>query len=452
MKHDSHPSNDLPEAASLPAPRIGSTRDLLPLLPSYALYCLNHLLLSPILSLRGWLRARKRGYNGLIGTRLRGGKAPQRTETLIFSTNLGETRTALLAAEQFLTAGETNFALLVSTQETYALATARPQPFRVDFAPFNNPLSCLLTLYRWRPRRLLFTELTDNSHILMMAAFCGVRTVFYNVHVSEADTQRTQKRVFGGWRYRSVDLFYVQGAIFQERMIRMGVSPERVRVLGPALSIPAFEAEERERVRAKWSALLGLLPETPVFIAGSTYPAEERLLLEAFACVREKLPDSILVLAPRNPNRPEEDNRAMLESGLPFCRRSELEADAPRTPPVVLLDTFGELREIFSVATVAFVGGSLIPDIGGHNLLEALAWGTPITIGPYFDQQRVVVETLEQAGIVVVCPSVARLADCWQTLHRDRERRHQISAAAERAIMQYSDVFQRMYAELKQGL
>ena len=109
---------------------------------------------------------------------------------------------------------------------------------------------------------------------------------------------------------------------------------------------------------------------------------EEALFLEAFQRVRETIADARLILAPRHPERFHEVAELLRRSPLAFRRQSELAGPTAATPPaILLLDTIGELRSVYSLASVAVIGGSFLP-FGGHNLLEPAAWGKAIVFGP----------------------------------------------------------------------
>ena len=150
-------------------------------------------------------------------------------------------------------------------------------------------------------------------------------------------------------------------------------------------------------------------PESPVLVAGSTSPGEEEMVLSAVAGLDEKARrDLLVILAPRHRERFEEVARMLAACGIPFVRRSELASiDAsslfrgalPRgpAPRVVLLDTVGELAGVYALATVAFVGGSLVPR-GGQNLIEPAAHGVPVVFGPHTENFSSMADALIAAG------------------------------------------------------
>jgi 3-deoxy-D-manno-octulosonic-acid transferase len=134
-----------------------------------------------------------------------------------------------------------------------------------------------------------------------------------------------------------------------------------------------------------------------IIVAGSTHPGEEELVLEAFIRLKAVEPDVRLVLAPRHPERFAEAESIVKKSGLGYSKRSS--GGAP-VADVLILDTMGELMNVYSLGDVALVGGSLVPGIGGHNLLEPAYFARPVLYGPYLTTYLGMAEMLEAGGEV----------------------------------------------------
>jgi 3-deoxy-D-manno-octulosonic-acid transferase len=139
---------------------------------------------------------------------------------------------------------------------------------------------------------------------------------------------------------------------------------------------------------------LRLSPSDPLIVAGSTHAGEEEILVAAFKVLKEEFRGLKLIIAPRHPERFDEVEALLTQSGLSFTRRS---TGGERKPDVLLLDTMGELTSVYGLSTVAFVGGTLV-DIGGHNLLEPAFFGKPVVYGPYLRSYLYMAEMLEEAG------------------------------------------------------
>src|SRR4030095_14579992 len=161
-----------------------------------------------------------------------------------------------------------------------------------------------------------------------------------------------------------------------ERFRAIGIPPAAVHVTGNItldLEIPEG-ARRAAHLRAE-------LPHRPVWIAGSTHEREEDIVLDAHERVRAARNDALLVLVPRHPNRFDAVKSWLRSRNVRFVSRSTHEAVTADTS-VLLVDTLGELLCFYAAATVAFVGGSLVP-VGGHNLLEPAALNRPIIVGPH---------------------------------------------------------------------
>lgn len=161
-----------------------------------------------------------------------------------------------------------------------------------------------------------------------------------------------------------------------DRFLSLGANPARTHTIGNI----KFDLEDGVEGEAALGVVRPQGDPRPVWIAASTHEGEEEQVLEAARRILRAEPASLLVLAPRHPERFEGVAQLIARSGLACLRRSERKTCSPDTQ-VFLLDSLGELTKFFSAADVAFVGGSLVP-IGGHNLLEPAAAAIPVLTGP----------------------------------------------------------------------
>ena len=227
----------------------------------------------------------------------------------------------------------------------------------------------------------------------------GVRIVMVNGRISP--------RSFG--RYHATRFFWkdilaaldAAGVISQtdaQRLAALGMPSSRIHVLGNAKydSLAARVSPELEREIA---GRLGIEPGEGVLVAGSTHDGEETVILEVYRQLIELRPDFKLILIPRHIERGEAVHEIIRQAGFSDCiRMSEIRAGRNRREErVVLVDVIGELFKVYSLATVVFCGGSLVPK-GGQNLLEAAAWGKVVFHGPFMDDFRDERALLEEAG------------------------------------------------------
>jgi len=175
-------------------------------------------------------------------------------------------------------------------------------------------------------------------------------------------------------------------------------------------------------------------PARPVFLAASTLKGEEKAVLAAFAAVRRIHPAALLIIAPRKPERFDEAEALAGAEGHRVIRRTDLAIDAEPRADVVVLDTIGELARLFQVATVVFVGGSLV-DHGGHNILEPAVHGKPIVFGPYMQNFAEISQRFLASQAAVQVGSEAELIDVVVRLAGDPVERARLGAAA-RALVE----------------
>jgi len=170
-------------------------------------------------------------------------------------------------------------------------------------------------------------------------------------------------------------------------------------------TFPPVTLEERETMTQS----LGIRGGEILLIAGSTHEGEEEILISLFKELRIKAPNLFLILAPRHLNRLEEVEKILKKEALPWMRKTSLLPDGGRSnqdrkngPPIILLDTMGELMRLYSLGTLVFVGGSLVP-VGGHNPLEPLEFRKCVLFGPYmFNFSEISKRLIEDGGAIQV--------------------------------------------------
>ena len=222
------------------------------------------------------------------------------------------------------------------------------------------------------------------------------------------------------------------------RIVDMGADPEKVVVTGSlkfdSLDLPGAGAAGRPRPQPR-AALLPHQPNRPVIIAASTLKGEEEPVFEAFQRIRARVPETLLIIAPRKPERFAEVEQLARRGGWNVARRSELPVDAEPRHDVIVLDTFGELAQLYQVATAVFVGGSLV-DAGGHNILEPAVFGKPIVFGPYMQNFAEIARAfLENDAARSRCDRRASSSTRCSACSNDPVRRARLGAAA-RALVE----------------
>lgn len=225
----------------------------------------------------------------------------------------------------------------------------------------------------------------------------AVSTLLLNARLSEKSiSSYLRYRFFFGALLRK---FNIIGAISEEdreRFIEVGADPEDVVVTGNIkhdFSLP----EDRSGVTQKWTGMLDIKSETDVIVCGSTHAPEEELLLPVFTMMTSETAEQLWLIAPRHLDRLSVVSDMLAEANVSYDVLSDLKEGGRRTASLVIVDTFGDLDELFSVATFVFIGGTLT-EYGGHNVLEAAKWEKVVFFGPHTSDFKDAAALLEKNG------------------------------------------------------
>ena len=299
------------------------------------------------------------------------------------------------------------------------------------YFPLDLPGPVRRALDTVRPRFFIGMETELWPNFLRALARRGVPAMIANGRISDRSFRRYHRvRFLTARMLRDIAVFAMQSQEDARRIIALGAPPDRVVVTGNLKTdlTPAEAGGE-----AVWQQLLGLATNEPVWIAGSTHRGEETVVLDAYTRLRRRYPDLVLLLAPRHPERVPEVERLAADRQLATVRRSELPASREGAP-VIVLDTVGELAKIYSVASVVFVGGSLVPT-GGHNMLEPALLRKPVLYGPHTTNFRESAELLLAAGGAVLVDEPERLEPRVAELLADPVRRSRMGEAGLHAVI-----------------
>jgi 3-deoxy-D-manno-octulosonic-acid transferase len=201
------------------------------------------------------------------------------------------------------------------------------------------------------------------------------------------------------WFFRTVLSTFSRLCLISEtdrdRFLGAGVAKENIEVTGN-IKFDRYLPDNVAELQDAYRRVLNVSQIEEVFIAGSTHEDEEEQLLTVFRKIAEGS-ELVWLLAPRHLNRLDSIRRMFTGNGCHIDLFSELQAGKKRHHQIVLIDTFGDLSKLYSIATYVFCGGSLV-DRRGHNVLEPALWGKPVFYGPSMDDFRDGVELLEEAG------------------------------------------------------
>lgn len=378
------------------------------------LYSLLLYLATPLLLLRLlWLARRNPAWKRRWGERF-GRVGPVETDRALIwlhAASVGE----VLAAQPLIRALEQDPGVVLLITTTTPTGSERVSALLGErvyhtYAPIDLPGAVSRFLSRVQPRMLLMmeTELWPN-----LVAACHRREIpalLINGRLSERSA-RGYGRFSALTRpmLRQLAEAGIQNRADAERFQDLGLRPETTHITGNIkfdLTLDESVRRHAQVLRRQWR------PETgrPVWIAASTHRGEDEVILDAFARVRAQMATNpLLVLVPRHPERFEPVANLCGERGFRVARRSEDSAIGADVS-VLVGDVMGELLAMYGASDLAFVGGSLIPN-GGHNLVEAAAWGLPLLSGPSQFNFAEVSKLLSDAGALKTVGDAEELAE-----------------------------------------
>jgi 3-deoxy-D-manno-octulosonic-acid transferase len=310
-----------------------------------------------------------------------------------------------------------------------------PDVDAVFYFPFDWVFTTRRTLNVVKPRLFIMIETEIWPNLLRECRRRGIKTVMVNGRISYRSYPRYRMvRPFIRRVLADIDSFCVQGEETARRLADLGADPARITVTG-SLKFDSLEASPTPgRGRERVLRFFRTSPGRPVIVAGSTLKGEEEPVIRAFNRVRTTGVNALLIIAARHPERFAEVERLCRHEGLVTVRRSELPVDAEPRADAVVLDTIGELAQLYQIATVVFVGGSLVP-AGGHNILEPALYGKPIVFGPHMQNFGEIAETFLANGAAIQVRSEGELEATMVSLVGDPVRRARVGAAA-RALVE----------------
>jgi 3-deoxy-D-manno-octulosonic-acid transferase len=279
-----------------------------------------------------------------------------------------------------------------TTRTGQALARERFGAGRVFYCPLDLPWAVRAYLKALRPQLLILAETEFWPNLLNGCFRRQIPVAVVNARISDRSWPRYQmlRRL---WRpiLGRISRVLAQTESHAARLRALGCRPEVVTVAGNLkFDVRATEEAEATRLLKAWA------PPPRFLVAGSTLEGEEAALIAASGSLAGADPSLVIVLAPRHPERFAAVAALLEASRVPWIRRSAWKLQPPGNLHgirVVLLDTIGELASVYSIASVALVGGSLVP-AGGHNPLEPAQFGVPIVMGPHYANFRAITEDL----------------------------------------------------------
>ena len=417
------------------------------LIYSALFYCLI-----PLIMLRLLLRSRiAPAYRARMAERLGFFKADTSVDTRpaiwVHAVSVGETLAAAPLIENLLESYPDHRMVVTTTTPTGServKALFGDRVFHV-YSPWDTPGAVKRFLRKTRPRLLLIMETELWPNMLHCTQAAGCRIVLANARLSQrsADGYARFDRLTRGM-LACLDVVACQARADGDRFLALGLEPSALNITGSI----KFDLQLDGDLRAKAAQLRDAwgTDKRGVIVAASTHPGEDEQILKAFTQVRQSHDNCLLVIVPRHPERFDTVYELCVAAGWNIQRRSSGRAPDPGDD-ILLGDTMGELLLLLGGATVAVIGGSLV-NHGGHNVLEASAWGVPVVTGPYMFNFSDISDLLAAAGAMTRLADPGELGDCLAELLANPQRRREMGEAGQRVVADNRGAKKRLLALL----
>lgn len=271
------------------------------------------------------------------------------------------------------------------------------------YLPYDLPCAIRRFLQRIQPKLVIIMETELWPNFISQCHKYAIPLIIANARLSERSANRYSKL---GTSIKhllaKISMVAVQNKQDGERFLSLGLPSDHLTVTGSIKFDINLTTEQQQKIaelKQKWQL------NRPVFIAASTHDGEDEIILKAFKQLLLYNPDLLLILVPRHPERFKIIEKLIKNSQFNYITRSLNQIPTVQTQ-VVLGDTMGELLELYSMADIAFVGGSLV-DHGGHNPLEPALHHIPVISGKYFFNFKLICEQLIAAKGMIICDSTA---------------------------------------------
>ena len=343
----------------------------------------------------------------------------------VHAVSVGELLAVAPLVERMLQEWPDKAVLITNTTPTGSEQTQKLFGDRVEHTwfPFDTPLVTGAFLRHWSPQLVVMVETEIWPNVMASAREQGIPVALVNARLS-ARSARGYARLgdFTRETLKGFSLIAAQSKSDDRRFRRIGAEPDAMQVVG-SIKFDIDLAARRGQLEVIKSELGSDIQSRPLWAAASTHPGEEQLVIDAYQALRQRGIETRLLLAPRHPNRTADIIKLLEKASLSYQRRSDKTPIIADTD-VLIIDTLGELSAFLGLADAAFIGGSLVPR-GGHNPIEAAAWGCAVITGPHVINFATIVRDMERGGAIRVVVDQQELADrlasVWEGERQDSD-------------------------------
>jgi len=345
--------------------------------------------------------------------------------------------------------------IILTTMTSTGNETAKtylPEADQVLFIPIDHPLVIRRAIEKIQPSLLLIAETELWPNLLRACGKKGIPIVLFNGRISQKSFRRYLFfKFFFKECLKYISRFLMQTEEDRNRIIEMGGEPQKSKAVGNLKFDQAFPSFTSEAI-SEMVKSLGLRGNENILIAGSTHSGEEEILVSLYKELKKIDPHLVLILAPRHLERMEEVEKILKKEFLPWQRKTSflLRGGGPdqEQSRIILLDTMGELIGLYSLGTLVFVGGSLVP-VGGHNPLEPLLFRKCVLFGPHmFNFLEISNRLIEMGGAIQVSGKEDLLSQTKRLL-LDKEEQKEIGEKGYRFLQKHQGATERVFDEIR---
>ncbi|OCG38233.1 MULTISPECIES: lipid IV(A) 3-deoxy-D-manno-octulosonic acid transferase [unclassified Gilliamella] len=310
------------------------------------------------------------------------------------------------------------------------------------YLPYDLPCAINRFLNTVKPKLVIIMETELWPNFICQCYKQNIQLIIANARLSERSANRYSKlgRSISNLLSK-ISAIAAQNKQDGERFISLGLPRDRLTITGSIkfdIDLTDQQQQKIKTLKQRWQL------DRPIFIAASTHNGEDEIILSAFKRLLQKYPDLLLIIVPRHPERFKTVEKLINDCGLNYINRSSGQIPAKQTQ-VILGDTMGELIELYGIADIAFVGGSLVKH-GGHNPLEPALHHIPIISGEHFFNFKVICEQLISADGMIICASTAdSLYSAINGLLENKTRSQQIGEQAYQVLKQNQGALHRLF-------
>lgn len=337
-----------------------------------------------------------------------------------------------------------------STQGALQTLNFAPVEVQHQMIPYDYPFAVNKFLAQIQPKLVLIVETEIWPNLFQACEQRKIPLMLINARLKQKSFASYQK--FGGSLVKNAlnqtSLIAAQFQADTDNFIQLGVAPKKLQTLGNL----KFDLELQPDLVAQANAWRNAnnLTNRFIWVAASTHPGEEQLMLAAHKILQQTQPNALLILVPRHAERFESVADELTQAKSLFAQRSKEEQITEQTE-VYFADTIGELMQWYAACDAAFIGGSLV-DGGGHNLIEPAALAKPLLAGHFYSDLLSLYQTFTEQEAVLISQTAEQLGEQLTKLAKNPAEAELLGAKAKQVFSQQTGVLARIVAQIQKFL